>query len=59
MAEIGRPMPKRPLPEVMPPLTVNAMMQCLEGVHGLLARRLYGTGLRIAGATWANVACGR
>lgn len=47
MAEIGRPVPKRRLPVVMSTDEVSAVLQRLAGVHGLLARLLYGTGLRI------------
>ena len=55
MAEIGRPIPKRRLPVVLTPHEVQAVLERLEGVHGLLARLLYGTGLRIAEALQLRV----
>lgn len=55
MAEIGRPVPKRRLPVVMSSDEVSAVLQRLEGVHGLLARLLYGTGLRIEEALQLRV----
>lgn len=47
MAEIGRPVPKRRLPVVLAPDEVAAVLGRMKGEHGLLARLLYGTGLRI------------
>lgn len=47
MDEIGRPVPKRRLPVVLSAEEVAAVLKGLGGVHGLLARLLYGTGLRI------------
>ncbi|WP_442968368.1 phage integrase N-terminal SAM-like domain-containing protein [Pseudorhodoferax sp.] len=47
MDEIGRPMPRRRLPVVLAAPEVAAVLRQLEGVNGLLARLLYGTGLRI------------
>ncbi len=47
MDEIGRPVPKRRLPVVLSAQEVAAVLSELDGVHGLLARLLYGTGLRI------------
>ncbi len=47
MAEIGRPVPKRRLPVVLSPDEVAAVLGRMEGEHGLVARLLYGTGLRI------------
>ena len=47
MDEIGRPVPKRRLPVVLSAQEVAAVLAELDGVHGLLARLLYGTGLRI------------
>jgi integron integrase len=47
MDEIGRPVPKRRLPVVLSADEVVAVLKGLGGVHGLLARLLYGTGLRI------------
>ena len=55
MAEIGRPVPKRRLPVVLSPDEVVAVLQSLDGVHGLLARLLYGTGLRIEEALQLRV----
>lgn len=55
MAEIGRPIPKRRLPVVLTPDEVQAVLSRLDGVHGLLARLLYGTGLRIAEALQLRV----
>lgn len=48
-------MPKRRLPVVLSPDEVVAVLQSLDGVHGLLARLLYGTGLRIEGALQLRV----
>lgn len=47
MDEIGRPVPKRRLPVVLSPEEVVEVLSRLTGVHQLLARLLYGTGLRI------------
>jgi integron integrase len=47
MDEIGRPLPKRRLPVVLSADEVAVVLNGLGGVHGLLARLLYGTGLRI------------
>jgi integron integrase len=55
MAEIGRPVPKRRLPVVLSSDEVSAVLQRLDGVHGLLARLLYGTGLRIEEALQLRV----
>jgi integron integrase len=55
MVEIGRPVPKRRLPVVMSTDEVSAVLQHLAGVHGLLARLLYGTGLRIEEAMQLRV----
>ncbi|HET9821588.1 MAG TPA: integron integrase [Burkholderiaceae bacterium] len=55
MAEIGRPVPKRRLPVVLSPDEVSAVLQRMEGTHGLLARLLYGTGLRIEEALQLRV----
>jgi integron integrase len=55
MDEIGRPVPKRRLPVVLSVDEVGAVLQRLDGVHGLLARLLYGTGLRIEEALQLRV----
>lgn len=55
MAEIGRPIPKRRLPVVLTPEEIQAVLGQLSGVHGLLARLLYGTGLRITEALQLRV----
>jgi integron integrase len=55
MDEIGRPVPKRRLPVVLSVDEVAAVLQGLDGVHGLLARLLYGTGLRIEEALQLRV----
>jgi integrase len=55
MAEIGRPVPKRRLPVVLTPDEVRAVFAHLDGVHLLLARLLYGTGLRITEALQLRV----
>ncbi len=55
MAEIGRPVPKRRLPVVLTPDEVSAVLAGLDGVHLLLARLLYGTGLRITEALQLRV----
>nr|WP_145545472.1 integron integrase [Variovorax boronicumulans] len=47
MAEIGRPVPRRRLPVVLSADEVGAVLGRMEGEHALLARLLYGTGLRI------------
>ena len=47
MDEIGRPVLTRRLPGVPSAQEVAAVLAELDGVHGLLARLLYGTGLRI------------
>ena len=55
MTEIARPVPKRRLPVVLSPDEVQAVLSRLEGVHRLLARLLYGTGLRITEALQLRV----
>ncbi|MBH9553072.1 integron integrase [Inhella gelatinilytica] len=55
MEEIGRPVPKRRLPVVLSRDEVLAVLARLEGVHALLARLLYGTGLRITEALQLRV----
>jgi site-specific recombinase XerD len=47
MQEIGRPVPKRRLPVVLSVDEVLSVLARLQGEHQLLARLLYGTGLRI------------
>lgn len=48
MVEIGRPVPKRRLPVVLSADEVATVLARMEGEHALMARLLYGTGLRIA-----------
>lgn len=55
MAEIGRPVVQRRLPVVLSPPEVAGVLDGLDGVHGLLARLLYGTGLRITEALQLRV----
>lgn len=55
MAEIGRPQVKRRLPVVLSPAEVQAVLDHMEGVHQLLARLLYGSGLRITEALQLRV----
>jgi integron integrase len=55
MVEIGRPVPKRRLPVVLTTDEVRAVFAHLDGVHLLLARLLYGTGLRITEALQLRV----
>lgn len=55
MNEIGRPVPKRRLPVVLSGDEVAAVLRNLKDVHDLLARLLYGTGLRIEEALQLRV----
>jgi integron integrase len=55
MTEIGRPVPKRRLPVVLTQAEVSQVLHRLEGTHRLLARLLYGTGLRISEALQLRV----
>ena len=55
MVEIGRPVPKRRLPVVLTQDEVSAVLGHLNGMHLLLARLLYGTGLRITEALQLRV----
>jgi integron integrase len=48
LAEIGRPVPVRRLPVVLSRDEVAAVLGGLQGVHRVLARLLYGTGMRIS-----------
>lgn len=50
MTDIGRPQTTRRLPVVLSPQEVAYVLSRLEGEHSLLARLLYGTGLRISEA---------
>jgi integrase len=52
---IGRPKRQPRLPVVMSPGEVRRVLALLDGVHGLLARLLYGTGKRIAEALQQRV----
>ena len=55
MQAIGRPQRKSRVPEVMSVSEVRAVLVLLEGTHGVLARLLYGTGLRISEALQLRV----
>jgi site-specific recombinase XerD len=46
MEAIGRPQRKPRLPVVLSPAEVAAVLALLDGTHGVLARLLYGTGMR-------------
>ena len=48
LKEIGRPRERHRLPVVLSTVEVAALLSRLEGVHGVLARLLYGTGMRIS-----------
>ena len=47
MQELGSPVPKTRLPIVLTQAEVHAVLSRLQGVTGLLARLLYGTGMRL------------
>ncbi|RYF63370.1 MAG: integron integrase [Comamonadaceae bacterium] len=47
LGDIGRPVIARRLPTVLTPGEVRAMLDCMEGETALLARLLYGTGMRL------------
>ncbi len=47
MQELGRPVPSRRLPVVLTPQEVQALLTQMHGVTGLLARLLYGSGMRL------------
>jgi integron integrase len=53
--EIGRPQVRRRLPVVLTREEVAAVLAGMEGEHGLLARLLYGTGLRLTEALQLRV----
>jgi len=55
LAAVGRPARKPRLPVVLSTDEVRAVLGLLEGGHGLLARLLYGTGLRITEALQLRV----
>jgi integron integrase len=55
MQAIGRPQRKPRVPEVMSVAEVRAVLVLLDGTHGVLARLLYGTGLRITEALQLRV----
>jgi integron integrase len=55
MQQIGRPQRKRRLPEVLSPDQVARVLGLMSGEHALLARLLYGTGLRITEALQLRV----
>ncbi|OYT91258.1 MAG: hypothetical protein CFE43_14270 [Burkholderiales bacterium PBB3] len=46
LQEIGRPVPAKRIPSVLTREEVGSMFSQMEGVTGLLARLLYGTGMR-------------
>lgn len=50
MKEIGRPQARQRLPEVLSPAEVARVIANMKGDHHLLARLLYGTGMRISEA---------
>lgn len=50
LRQIGRPVERRRIPTVLTVAEVQAVLARLEGVTGLLARLLYGTGMRMAEA---------
>ncbi|MFG6442808.1 integron integrase [Roseateles sp. LKC17W] len=55
LVNIGRPTVRRRLPVVLAPDEVAAVLSGLEGEHRLLARLLYGTGLRLQEALQLRV----
>ena len=55
LAEVGRPSTQRRLPVVLPPAQVAVLLTHLQGEHGLLARVLYGTGIRLQEALQLRV----
>ncbi|NKE65364.1 integron integrase [Ramlibacter sp. RBP-2] len=48
LQEIGRPVRKRRIPAVLSALECQRLLSVMEGEAGLLARLLYGTGMRLA-----------
>ena len=48
MNEIGRPKSRQRLPVVLEPHEVQAVLACMGDVYGLMARLLYGTGMRVS-----------
>lgn len=46
LQDIGRPIPRKHIPVVLTREEVQAVLDLMEGVVGLLARLLYGTGMR-------------
>jgi integrase len=61
MKEISRPPERRRIPAVLTVSAVQQVQQVLErmaGVTGLLARLLYGSGMRMAEALALRVNCG-
>ncbi len=47
LAELGRPVPKKRIPSVLTVAEVERVLAFLEGEAALLARLLYGTGMRL------------
>jgi integron integrase len=48
LQEIGRPVRKRRIPAVLSQIECQRLLSTMEGEAGLLARLLYGTGMRLA-----------
>lgn len=48
LQQIGRPSVQRRMPVVLTPDEVRALLSILDGAEGVLARLLYGTGMRLA-----------
>jgi integrase len=48
MAEIGRPRPSSHIPVVLTAGEVRNLLACMQGEEALVARLLYGTGMRLA-----------
>jgi len=55
MAELSRPQRKPRLPEVLTVDEVRRVLSLMDGEHALLARLLYGTGLRVSEALQLRV----
>jgi len=55
MAELARPQRKARLPVVLSPDEVRRVLGLMDGTHAVLARLLYGTGLRISEALQLRV----
>lgn len=55
LEEIGRPSPKKRIPAVLTIAEVQRLLSVMEGEAGLLARLLYGTGMRLMEALTLRV----